>query len=565
MKKYFVLTSVLALAACGGGSGSGGNGAPGAITTPTTFTDRVATSNSVITNMVSNSKTQVAVYVANKLGSDASTVGLGNAGRSATTRGAFVPSVNVGSGLDYDKAQELIELAQWLGDNGTTEQDIISMFNNSKEDKNKIKAALKLMDDMYCFVGGSAEETANRIISRRSANDFVAPLAELEQHAEIMTLDGVDLFTSEGYRLKFNVDTDGKIVSYEYPDYLIHNDDGTVEFNGDEYPVDDDTDGIIARKNNTNIFVQESEIPLSTMNDEDPDANIVSVDNITDVNDSIKVKLYDEYISYGKQLGLKYSDFGIMKNDFRTATFDVNGVNDAGKQEIREFLDAWGVTMTPFAGGYVSKKISDTDMATLANNGDITFTGTAVADVRYRDGYAYNGNGIDVPLTDGLMTDDGATLVFNQDGKQTLTADFSDDWYKIQAIKDTDGTNQLVVFGDRNGDGNIDENDRVTKKIDVDGDGTVRTYDFTIATSPTGLDGDYNVIQSQDSHQMIFTTGYYGDNNTPNEATATMNYQFQNSSDWDWYQDPNDNNNWKPDDHGGDGNIGVELGFGGTR
>lgn len=565
MKKYFVLTSVLALAACGGGSGGGGNGAPGAITTPTTFTDRVATSNSVITNMVSNSKTQVAVYVANKLGSDALTVGLGNAGRSATTRGAFVPSANVGSGLDYDKAQELIELAQWLGDNGTTEQDIISMFNNSKEDKNKIKAALKLMDDMYCFVGGSAEETANRIISRRSANDFVAPLAELEQHAKIMTLDGVDLFTSEGYRLKFNVDTDGKIVSYEYPDYLIHNDDGTVEFNGDEYPVDDDTDGIIARKNNTNIFVQESEIPLSAMNDEDPDANIVSVDNITDVNDSIKVKLYDEYISYGKQLGLKYSDFGIMKNDFRTATFDVNGVNDAGKQEIREFLDAWGVTMTPFAGGYVSKKISDTDMATLANNGDITFTGTAVADVRYRDGYAYNGNGIDVPLTDGLMTDDGATLVFNQDGKQTLTADFSDDWYKIQAIKDTDGTNQLVVFGDRNGDGNIDENDRVTKKIDVDGDGTVRTYDFTIATSPTGLDGDYNVIQSQDSHQMIFTTGYYGDNNTPNEATATMNYQFQNSSDWDWYQDPNDNNNWKPDDHGGDGNIGVELGFGGTR
>lgn len=563
MKKYFVLTSVLALAACGGGSGGSGGISGGSAPAP--ITDRVAASNSVLTNMVSNSKTQIAIYVANKLGDDASSVGLGNAGRSATTRGAFVPSANVGSGLDYDKAQELIELAQWLGDNGTTEQDIISMFNNSKEDKNKIKAALKLMDDMYCFVGGSAEETANRIISRRSANDFVVPLAELEQHAEIMTLDGVDLFTSEGYRLKFNVDKDGKIESYEYPDYLIHNDDGTVEFNGDEYPVDDDTDGIIARKNNTNIFVQESEIPLSAMNDEDPDANIVSVDNITDVNDSIKVKLYDEYISYGKQLGLKYSDFGIMKNDFKTATFDVNGVNDAGKQEIREFLDAWGVMMTPFAGGYVSKKISDDDMNTLANNGDITFTGTAVADVRYRDGYAYNGNGIDVPLTDDLMTDDGATLVFNQGGKQTLTADFSDDWYKIQAIKDTDGKNQLVVFGDRNGDGDITDADRVTKKIDVDGDGTVRTYDFTIATSPTGLDGDYNVIQSQDSHQMIFTTGYYGDNNTPNEATATMHYQFQNSSDWDWYQDPNDNNNWKPDEHGGDGNIGVELGFGGTR
>ena len=29
MKKYAILTSVLVLAACGGGSGGGGNGAPG--------------------------------------------------------------------------------------------------------------------------------------------------------------------------------------------------------------------------------------------------------------------------------------------------------------------------------------------------------------------------------------------------------------------------------------------------------------------------------------------------------------------------------------------------------
>ena len=581
MKKLTILTSVLALAACGGGSGGGGNGAPGAITTPTgTLTDRVAESNSVITNMVSNSKTQVTVYVANKLGDEASSVGLENAGRSATTRGAFVPSVNVGSGLDYDKAQELIELAQWLGNNDTTEQDIVSMFNNSKEDKNKIKAALKLMDDTYCFVGGNAEETANRIISRRSSNEFAAPLAELQQHAEIMTLDGVDLFTSGGYKLKFNVDSDGKIISYEYPEFVVHHDDGTTTVS-ETIPVYDDNnhivgelnnpgecdgDGLIMRKPNTNIFVQESENPLSEF-------DFVSEDNITDVNGSIKLKLYDEYISYGKKLGLKYSDFGMMKNDFKTATFTATGLNDAGKKEVRDFLDSWGVTMTPFAGGYTSKKISDDDMQTLANNGNITFTGTAVADVRYRDGYAYNGNGIDVPLTDDLMTDDGATLVFNNDGKQTLTADFSDNWYKIQVIKNADATNQLVVFGDRNGDGNIDANDRVIKTIDIDGDGTERSYDFTIVSSGNNIPNGSGSgqITGDDEHgwfasgeSMRFTPNYYGDNGVPSEAVATMTYQYQNNVPMNRI-DHGEQGYTFEDANGGDGNINVELGFGGTR
>ena len=240
-----------------------------------------------------------------------------------------------------------------------------------------------------------------------------------------MTLDGVDLYTSQGERLKFNVDKNGVIISYEYPDYLVHNDDGSVNFTRydddgkHEYPTEDDSDGLIMRQDNTNIFVQENTIPLSTMNDEDPDANIVSIENIIDVNSDIIVKLHDEYISYGKQLGLKYADFGIMKNDFKKATFAASGLNEAGKQEVREFLDAWGIMITPFSGGYASKSISSEDMTALANNGDITFTGTAFADVRYRDGVAYNGNGIDVPLTDDMMTDDNATLVFDNTGTQT--------------------------------------------------------------------------------------------------------------------------------------------------
>ena len=35
--------------------------------------------------------------------------------------------------------------------------------------QNKIKSALKLLDDMWCYVGGDADETAQRILERREA------------------------------------------------------------------------------------------------------------------------------------------------------------------------------------------------------------------------------------------------------------------------------------------------------------------------------------------------------------------------------------------------------------
>jgi len=616
MKKYLVLLSVLGLTACGGGGGGVGmGGAPRAVV----LKDSVAESNSVLTNMVSNSKTQVTVYVAKKLGEDASTVGLGNVGRSATTRGSFLPSANVGSGLDYDKAQELIELAEWLGNDSTSDQDIMAKFNTSTDDKNKIKAALKLLDGDQYFNGDSAEATANQIITQRSANAFVTQLAELHQRSEIMTLDGVDLFNSEGYRLKFNVDSDGKIISYEYPDFVTHNADGTTTvyedinvYDSDDNPIgqlhnpaEDDSDGLIMRKGDTNRFVQESSIPLSEMNDENPDANFVSPENITNVNGIIKLKLYDEYISYAKQLGLRHSDFGIMKDDFTNATFTATGLNAAGKQEIRKFIDAWGVMITPFAGGYASKKMSDSEMTTLAGDATdnkMTFKGIAVADVRYRDGFAYNGNGIDIPLTDDMMTDNNATLVFDDTGTQTLTADFSANWYKIQAIEDADGTtNRLVVFGDRNGD---DSPDSVFKTVVYDGDvyggydgneydssvgdpfgsknvsynpstnKTTVTYNFTLGSSSADIIGGSNVqITGNDTdgwfangESMTFTPNYYGDrepNLDPKEGVATMHYQYQQNTALNKVDDGHGGFTFE-DANGGEGNINIELGFGGT-
>jgi len=184
MKKYLFLTSVLALAACGGGNVSGG---PGDVH----YVDNVRQSNSKITSMVSNSEYQVAKYVANKLGEDAESV---NLSRNAEKRAAFVPSNPTGD-TDYDIARELVELAGWLANDTTTKEDIISMFNNSNADQNKIKAALKLMDDMYCFVGGSAQKTADRIISRRPT--FEIPLMDLQQKTTVFNLNDVTFTMSE--------------------------------------------------------------------------------------------------------------------------------------------------------------------------------------------------------------------------------------------------------------------------------------------------------------------------------------------------------------------------------
>jgi hypothetical protein len=179
---------------------------------------------------------------------------------------------------------------------------------------------------------------------------------------------------------------------------------------------------------------------------------------------------------------------------------------------------------------------------------------------------AYNGNGIDVPLTDDIMTDNNATLVFNQSGTQTLTADFSDDWYKIQAIKNTDGTNHLIIFGDRNNDGKITNADRVTKTMDIDGDGASRTYDFTIASSDNNIPNEADNVRITGNDEngwyatsMTFTPNYYGDNGVPNEAVATMQYQYgpmEKVIRGDSTYEFRDTNN-------GDGNINIELGFGG--
>ena len=495
-KNSILLSSLCILSACGGGSGGSGVAIPNKPDTPfVPQEDTIASSNAKITNMISNSEYQVTLFVSNKLGADAESVGLGNiTGRGATTRGAFLSSHS--GELDYDKAAELVNMATWLNQPDTSAEDIIAEFNN---DRNKIKAALKLMDDMYCFVGGDASETARRILEMRDKNSFDAPLETLKSNTEVMNLKDVMFNTTAAgriTRLKFNVDDTGKIVSLEYPDAQQIMDEAA----GLENDYTEITIGPIPRVPDTDTFVEKIE----------HEGQIFSFPR--------------KYISYARELGLKYSDFGVLESDLRDAGGD------------------WGISFDPFAGGYETKEIDANRMTELAQNGEIIFNGLARGDVTYFwcDGPCNDENHYE-PSIEGGLRDDNATLVFSPDGKQTLSANFTN-WYNIQAIHNADGTNQFKIIG---GDGGNDK----------------RFHLNTDPNAPLLSDNGSLTNNGVTYERMNMYVGYYGKDNEPSEAVGLVKYQFTPSL--KTIEDETGvGTHWEPDPNG---NVSVSLGFGGKR
>lgn len=421
MKKLVILTSVLALTACGGGSGSGGGSAPIMPDAPVVpeepFVDPVADSNSEITSMISNSEYQVARYVAYKLGDYASDV---NLSRTATTRGAFVPRIPTGD-TDYDTARELVDLAAWLVDDTTSESDIVEMFNKSTLDKNKIKSALKLMDDMYCFVGGDAVETARRI----KEHDFDEPLADLQQKTTVFNLEDVRFITGDAFdteEFAISVDETGKVNA-------LNMRGNTLERTGDK----------------TADF-----------------HTTISNGALGDITTTTS------YESYGKQLGLRYADFGVLH---------VHAVPNTwlDKDEIM-----------PYIGGYDDNmKINPNSISET-----VEFTGIAKGSVQGAAGT--------LPLED---TNAHLTVNEHNPGEEKLTAVF-DNWYNVSLSKKDD----LVTFS-------------------ISGD---YTGNYTLNTPTPGLSQGGDTTQQE---AVKFDTAYYGESNNPTEAVVLFNYSQGNQPD----------------------------------
>lgn len=261
--------------------------------------------------------------------------------------------------------------------------------------------------------------------------------------------------------LIFHTDSDGKITSIEFPN----------------------AEAIMASHDG-------SDVPVGELTRQGDDTNEFSWDG---------TPIY--YNSYAQQLGLKYSDFGILQFDTTNMGGDM-------------------VYNIPFFGGYDIKNVDNNRMKDLAEDGDIVFTGTAKGQVVYSH---FSGDKqTDTPLEGGLM-DEQATLTFAQDGTQTLAADFTN-WAQIEAVKAANGTNQFIVRESY----------------------VANNSPYYLETSPAGLeDGVMN------EHTMAYQTGYYGDNKAPNEAVGLVQYQYMHG----YNADINDYEH----------HVNVDLGFGGTR
>lgn len=134
---------------------------------------------------------------------------------------------------------------------------------------------------------------------------------------------------------------------------------------------------------------------------------------------------FDEQLtveSYGKKVGLSYTDFGNLFT--KTREHDADG-NVIGNSQ----------TSDAFAGGYEYKKIADTAIAAkMKVDTEMNFKGRAVGTVQNNS------------TNDRLLVDGSATLNFKQTGEQTLKANFSEGtatgstaWYDTVLTKNANG------------------------------------------------------------------------------------------------------------------------------
>lgn len=177
----------------------------------------------------------------------------------------------------------------------------------------------------------------------------------------------------------------------------------------------------------------------------------------------------------GKELGMKYSDFGFL---------EMYGSDDPEK----------AMFIMPIAGGYEVKNV-ELNKDDFSN--DIVFNGTAVGSVGEASTEV---EGERLTLKDG-----SATLTFDKaSGDQILAAKFSN-WYDVKATQYHDGDAQIEFT---NGAGI--ENDKFRFR---DGDATVNEFD-------TG-----KVANNSAEHVVSVDFDYYGDSaKDPREATGIVFY-----------------------------------------
>ena len=285
-------------------------------------------------------------------------------------------------------------------------------------DSDLLSPAMALLDSSMRRACASAENIGDCIVNWRENNaiQFATSANTLMNYTTELTVDNATLTATNGYQMKFTIDPD----TGEIDGMTLTRDSGDVD---------------LAKLGDSGTFYG------------------------SDIENGRVLEL--DYVSDAKQMGLSYSDFGL--------------INIQSSMNSDHQVDAW---LVPFAGGYDDKKIAVADI-----DSDMTFTGRAV-------GTATKGD-------DSINLGGTATLNFKTGDTPTseLVANFNN-WYDVTV--DSTGAISFTDYKDNNQGGT---------PIDMQLAATANDDGVITVTGAT------------------MNVGYYGPAGSPTEATGLVHYQ----------------------------------------
>ena len=541
MKKLALLTSILALTACGGGSGGGG-ATPGAIVTPTDDFVRVSADSGL--SMVDVNAERVANYETALKTVNAIEYGHDISGSSAISRTSVShrSSINSGAKLSYsaddvNSAYQIMHEILVSGDldgktnhdvllalalSGMAERDIIDLLtavNNSSSLTDNIKRFAEML------AADEKTEEINKIIARATSvyQDFGKEFTTTLENAKFSGNFSGGYFT-------FVFDENGKVESLKQIDGAeeVYASIGGGRFQqqkkGTEYRCEVQMDNQ-GNSIDAGVFFAANEKPTEAeIKERLLDALYEHVQNDTGgaIRAQIKAALdgmdivgynnwcddciisapvdYSDAIlveSRGKDLGLKYSDFGLV---IESAIMHPGHVDIDDKATLIDKEITYH-EHSVFAGGYEDKEANTPTT-------DMTFSGLAYAGVTTKRN----------DWTDAQDYQEPELAQYN--GVATLSVSTADDVLTQKLVTDFSGDGWYTITVDDMG---------ATNNDNIHFTGASKNPDFAYKTG----NGDFENSGLK----------YYGpDADTPTEATGYIQYverdeNAQSDSDWGYKVD----------------------------
>lgn len=475
MKKYVFLTSMLALAACGGGSGGGGAGGTASNTpqplvrVPTELGGRVtATDNDVITSMKSE------VVVASNSSTD-------------LTRTPHTVEID---GVTF-KSYRLEDIKLFAADAIHTHDGYLQIGMDENTGR---------IENIKMVVGGGAAD-AVPVARMGSTTKFNSPIFEYvsDSYARV---NGVEFSVAnnanairdaiaEGYHFEDG----GTWIQQPSGDWKYRRTDGNwIIINGEEFSVANDNDALLDALKHANNFdggkwVEDNGNMKYIEYGDEAIYRIVDTGQTKQQLDDLandehftlghwnRLDEYMDVVTYGHDIGngksLQYSDFGHFNPIYKTKLVDLTdkvGQDWNSEDAEQPHSDDEMITLMQeedyqlFAGGYAINGTTLQDSLDTPNN--TTFKGMAIGRVYTSlQGGDYNArkthfNTYGIADTgdynDGhdiakKFTTQDATLVVDANGKQTLTMPFNthavgDKYYDVKLVKNADGTIDTPEF-----------------------------------------------------------------------------------------------------------------------